>query len=786
MNTDSTEDLTVVREQARRFLDDHATPERLKALLDQPGAFDASAWEYAVQLGWPLLSAPQSLGGLGFGMAGLASLAEELGRKTVSMPLIPAYVCLASLQGSVAKDEVIAQIAADLTSGASKACLAFAETGESGLPLRPAVQLSGGKLIGVKAVTPFAAVADVALAHAWDGVAMALVLVPLAQVGVKRMLRPGIDQARAAAELTFDQAECIRLDGGDATAAVQQAWALAALATAFEQIGGAEAAMFMARDYALERTAFGQPIGRFQAIKHKIADMYWRIELARGCAIDALEAHAAEAAHWRGLSAAARIGAIDAYEYSAAENVQTHGGLGTTWEGMPQHHYRRSRALALELGALPSWRDALLREVNFQLQPVVDTVADPDQAGASNDELHAYRLRARRWLAKHASAYSGEVRSGLTFEQDLALGRRWQALKAEAGYAAINLPREWGGGGATELHKIVFGEEELRYHLPTEYFVISTSQVMAIFLRYAPDEFKKRLAPPAIRGEQIWCQMFSEPAAGSDLAAVRLKAVRETRDGVAGWRLDGQKLWTSWAQVAHWGFVVARSDATLPKHAGITTFFVDMASKGITVRPIRRMAGHADVNEVFFDGVFVPDGQRLGPEGKGFSVALEMLMIERVAGVYDESCGGVSLDRVVQLARDARIDGRPALADGQVRMALAHAFVERQGLRSIYRRAMAAVEMGREPGPEGAIRKLIMGRARQRLGALALDLLGAQGVCMDPHGDFRTDFAWSWIDPAARIAGGTDEVLLSTVAERVLGLPQDYRPDKNMPFNQIK
>jgi len=162
-----------------------------------------------------------------------------------------------------------------------------------------------------------------------------------------------------------------------------------------------------------------------------------------------------------------------------------------------------------------------------------------------------------------------------------------------------------------------------------------------------------------------------------------------------------------------------------------------------------------------------------------------MLMIERVAGVYDESIGGMSLNSLFEHAQHCEIAGAPAIADGEIRATLLEAYIERQGLRSIYRRGMAAVGGGKEPGPEAGIRKLIMGRARQRLGALALDLLGPDGVEMNPQGDFRTDFAWSWIDPAGRIAGGTDEVLLNTIAERVLGLPQDYRPDKNKPFKEL-
>jgi alkylation response protein AidB-like acyl-CoA dehydrogenase len=705
------------------------------------------------------------------------TLTELLGQKTASLPLIPAYVAIDALLQT--RSDLHEQLATRLASGELSACLAFAEPGESGIPQHPATTLTGTTVTGHKAISAFAAIADVALIHASNGHGQTeLVLVKLDQPGVTRTVQPGFDQARAGADLRFSNAEALPLGNH-----IERSLALAALATAFEQIGGAGTAMLMARDYALERQVFSQPIGRFQGIKHKIADMYWRIELARGCALDALQNFNAGASNWRGLSAAARIAATEAYEFTAQENIETHAGIGTTWEGMPQHYYRRSRALAQELGSVVSWRNTLLRQAHIeQPDPAPDTA---QEALGVSEELYAYRLQARAWLAQHAPAFTGEVRRGLSFADDLALGRRWQALKQQHGYAAINLPAKWGGGGKSELHKIIFGEEELRYQLPIEYFVISTAQIMAIFLRYAPESLRDELGPKAIRGEHIWCQMFSEPAAGSDLAAVRLKAERTTRAGVEGWTLNGQKLWTSWAQIAHYGFVVARTDGSVVKHKGITTFFVDMHAAGITVRPIRRMAGHDDVNEVFFDDVFIPDSQRLGPENKGFNVAMEMLMVERIAGVYDESIGGTSLDQLIALARTTTIDGKPAIADGQVRAVLAQGFIERQGLRNIYRRAMAAIESGTEPGPEGAIRKLIIGRARQRQGALALDLLGAQGLYMDPLGDFRTDFAWSWIDPAGRIAGGTDEVLLSTIGERVLGLPQDHRPDKDVPFNQL-
>ncbi|MES3021834.1 MAG: acyl-CoA dehydrogenase family protein [Pseudomonadota bacterium] len=394
-------------------------------------------------------------------------------------------------------------------------------------------------------------------------------------------------------------------------------------------------------------------------------------------------------------------------------------------------------------------------------------------------DLQAYRDQASAWLAEHAPKYSGAARKGLNFEQDLALGRAWQALKAANGYAGITLPVAYGGAGRSELEKIVFCEDEMRYELPLNYFSVSLGNPLPIMLRYAPEVERVRLGPAALRGEQIWCQLFSEPAAGTDLAALRLRA--EPCEG--GWRLNGQKVWTSWAQIADWGVVIARSDPTVPKHAGLTYFYLDMKTPGITVRPIRRLVDDPDLNEVFFDDVFVPDSQRLGAVGAGFRVAVETLMIERYA-VTDESGYGPTLDAFVELAKRSMLNDRPAIEDGEVRAVIAQAFLERQGLRSIHRRALAAIAAGKEPGAEGAMRKLLLGRTRQRLAALALDLLGADGVRLDDGATAVRDFALAWLDPSLRIAGGTDEVLVNTLAERILGLPQDYRPDKGVPFNQ--
>ena len=363
MTTEVDDTLSMIRDQAARLLSKNAAPEHLNALLDQASGFDRVLWASAVEQGWPAVSVPEELGGIGLGWRGLCTLMEEAGRKAVSIPLTSNAVTFTAALAS-GNAQLIERYANPLASGEIIASLAFSEPGDAGLGQRPNLQYVDGKLSGAKAQAAFAAIADVALVHADAAGETVLVLVPLDQPNVTRHVAATLDNARAAAGLEFNAASAQRL-GTSGDTAFAEATALAALATAFEQIGGASSCMEMARDYALERRAFGQPIGRFQAIKHKIADMYWRIEIARGCAFDALEAYEQKNPLWIGLAAAARLAAIEAFDFSARENIQTHGGLGVTWEAMPHHYYRRARCLALELGSSQSWRNHLLSSVGY-------------------------------------------------------------------------------------------------------------------------------------------------------------------------------------------------------------------------------------------------------------------------------------------------------------------------------------------------------------------------------------------------------------------------------------
>lgn len=362
------------------------------------------------------------------------------------------------------------------------------------------------------------------------------------------------------------------------------------------------------------------------------------------------------------------------------------------------------------------------------------------------------------------------------------LARRWQRRKFDAGYAGITIPRKFGGAGGTDIQKIIFHEEEGRFDLPFEFFAVSLGMPIPIVLHYSSEEERQRFIPAALKGDEIWCQLFSEPAAGSDLAALRTTA---ERDG-DGWRINGQKLWTSYAQVSDYGVIVARTDRNAAKHRGLTYFWIDMRSPGILVRPVKKMTGLSEVNEVFFDNVFVPDSQRYGEVNQGFAVAMHTLMVERFS-VLDMTGWAANLSLLLSTLNDRMIGGRPALEDSAVRDLIADVFVEQRALANINTRALAAIAAGGEPGPEGSINKLLIASKRQRLARIALDLIGPQGVALARGETARTDFAQSWLDsPSLRIAGGSDEILRNTIAEKILGLPQDHRPDKGIPFKDIR
>lgn len=395
-----------------------------------------------------------------------------------------------------------------------------------------------------------------------------------------------------------------------------------------------------------------------------------------------------------------------------------------------------------------------------------------------------YRLKVREWLDANAPRFAkanAEFRSDVLAR--LAAGKEWQALKATAGYAAITLPGAFGGGGRTTLQEVIYRREEARYDVPNEFFRIGLGMCIPTIIARGSDQQRERYARDAIVGKTVWCQLFSEPAAGSDLAGLRTRAARDAD----GWRINGQKVWTSVAHVADFGILLTRTDPAVPKHQGLTMFIVDMKAPGVSVRPIKQLSGESHFNEVFFEDVLIPDAGRIGSApGDGWNVAITTLMFERsMAGM---GLGFAGSREIVDLARRVDLGSRPAIEDGRIRERIADMWIKEQALHLLSARAQTALSNGAVPGPEQSINKVIEASHGQQSAYLAMDLLGEMGALT--HADLgvewrRIERSWTW-GAAMRVAGGTDEILRNIIAERVLGLPGDVRPDKNVAFNQLR
>jgi acyl-CoA dehydrogenase len=299
---------------------------------------------------------------------------------------------------------------------------------------------------------------------------------------------------------------------------------------------------------------------------------------------------------------------------------------------------------------------------------------------------------------------------------------------------------------------------------------------------WASEEHKRRLLPPLASGEEIWCQLFSEPAGGSDLAGLRTSAVKAD-DGSGDWIINGQKIWTSGAQHSQWGLLITRTNPDAPKHKGLTMFFLSMSTPGVEVRPIKQANGQSGFNEVYFTDVRIPDDQRLGAVGQGWEVSLTTLMNERLSIGSGMSTG---FPELFEFCLSAEIDGQPAVDDASVRSRLAQFAVKQSGLKYTGMRAITALSKGQTPGPENSIGKLVAGATMQELAMFALDIQGQSGAIQDESSPMNARFQQMLLrSPATRIEGGSDEILRNIIGERVLGLPGDIRVDKDVAFRDI-
>jgi alkylation response protein AidB-like acyl-CoA dehydrogenase len=707
-----TDEHRALADTAADFLARHDARAAARALLEAPEETLPAWWDDLVALGWLGLHVPEEHGGSGFGIEELVVVVEQMGRALAPGPFVPTVVASA----------VLAAVGGD----AAKAHLpALADGSRAGaVALGGEVTVDGGTASGPAGVVLGGGLADVLLVPAGDDVA----LVERGE-GVTVEVAPNLDPTRRSARVTLDGAPATVLPG-----ARRLLVDLARVVLAAEAVGLARACTDAAAAYAKERVQFGRPIGTFQAVKHHCANMAVATELATSAVWDAARAAAAGGDQLTYAAAVAATLAGPAADLCANLNTQVHGGIAITWEHDAHLFMRRATTL---LGLL-----------------------EPDRAARELTDLTRRGVTRERSveLPPEAEAFRAEVRAFAERVKDLPPDEQRREL-IDSGYAVPHWPKPWGReAGAVEQLVI---EQELAAAGITRPSYGITGWVILTLVQHANEDQIARWVRPALEQEVIWCQLFSEPDAGSDAAGVKTRATRVE----GGWLVNGQKVWTSGAHVAGMGFATVRTNPDAPKHEGITTMVIDMHAEGVEVRPLRMSNGGAEFNEVFFNDVFVPDDDVVGPVDGGWTVARATLGNESISIGGGE--GGMSLPGSALIPPfDANPD---RLAGGAGRIGRYIATHQAMDLLNL-RRAHRAVAGG-EPGPEGAITKLVLSELGHEAAAILTELTGPDVAFMDGAGALTGNLVL--MHRAMSIAGGTSEIKRNQIGERILGLPRD-------------
>lgn len=709
-----TEDHRTLADVAADFLADRGARAAARSLLETDVESLPSWWPELTELGWLGLHIDEEFGGSGFGLPELVVVVEQFGAAIAPGPFVPTVVASAAI-AAAADDTVKRELLPGLVDGTTVA----------GVGLDGQLTTSGASVTGtVRDVLGGGLAAVVLVAVGED-----LAIVRTDAKGVDVARPTPIDPTRRSAQVTFDAAPATIVTGGGRALIDAARVILGAEAT-----GVARAVTEMSADYARERKQFGRVIATFQAVKHHCANMLVETEVATAAVWDAARAEGNGADEYEYACAIAATLAVPAAVENAKLNIQVHGGIGFTWEHDAHLYFRRALAIEAILGRSEPARDVteLLRR-GVTLTRAVE-------------------------LPPEAESFRAAARTAVEAVATLDRSEQVRALVA-SGYAVPHWPAPWGrGAGAVE--QLVIEEEFARAGVKRPSYQI-TGWVILTLTQFATEDQKARWILPALNQELIWCQLFSEPDAGSDAAGVTTRATRV--DG--GWLVNGQKVWTTGAHLAALGLITVRTNPDAPKHQGITTMVVDMKAPGVSIRPLRMVNGGAEFNEVFFDDVFVPDDDVVGPVDGGWTVARGTLGNESVS--IGSGDGGVTMSPSTMIpAFDADPD---RLAGGAARVGRATARIiaaETLNLRSA-QRAVA----GGEPGPEGAVTKLLGSENIEEAAAIMFELAGADGAYLEGAG--ATGGFLQLMHRAMAIAGGTSEIKRNQIGERILGLPRD-------------
>ncbi len=727
------EDHLALLDAARRFSAARCPPAVARAAIDAEAEELPPFWAEMAALGWLGLHLSEADGGEGYGFGELAVVVEELGRVAAPGPALPTMWASAAIRDGGGGSSLLAELAAGRMVGS--------------VALRPPLDGRAAadgtvQVTGTAAPVLCGALADVLVAPVLVGEEERWYALPRGAGAVRAL--DSLDPTRRLAAIELAAVD-VGPDNHLPTLTRARVEALGAALAAAECAGGAAWCVETASAYAAVRRQFGRPIGQFQAVKHRCADMLVAVEQARAVAwdaamaLDAGEVGADEAA----LSAAAAGAvALDAFARVAKDCIQVLGGIGFTWEHDAHLYLRRAMALRQLLGGASPWRQV---------------PAPAALAGARRRLTLDLPAEAERVLAE-VRAFADEVAAGPAEDQ--------RSRVVGGGYLVPHWPPPWGRD-ASAVEQLVIDEELHRARIRLPHLQVGAWAAPTIAV-HGTVEQQERWVRPTLLGEISWCQLFSEPEAGSDLAALTTSATRT--DG--GWLLNGQKVWTTMADQADWGICLVRSNPAAPKHLGITYVVVDMQSPGIDIRPLRELTGLAMFNEVFLDDVFVPDDCVIGEVDGGWPLARTTLANERVAMGRGSSFGG-GIEALLGLVSDRIAEGQlhpdPLLLD-QLGALVAEAHsVAVLGLRSTHRSVSGAA-----PGPEASVRKLLGVEHDQRTQELGLSLLGPEGATtMGAAGQWTFGFL---ANRCLTIAGGTSEIQRNVIGERLLGLPRDPEP----------
>src|SRR5215472_2227392 len=688
-----------------------------RALLTAEAEELPSFWPDLGALGWLGLHVPEEYGGSGFGLPELVIVAEEFGRSAAPGPFVPTVIASAVL-AAVGPAELQGAWLPGLADGSVVGAFTLAAD----------ISVSDGLASGEAGTVLSGHLADVLLAGVGDDVAV----IDCRGGGVTTKVPASLDPARRAARVTLEGAHAQVIPGGRA-----QLVNLARLVLAAEATGVARECTQSAAAYAKVREQFGRPIAMFQAVKHHCANMLVETELATAAVWDAARAAGAPGSGGVQVTLTAAMAAtlaLAAADLCAQLNIQVHGGIGFTWEHDAHLYLRRATAI----------------------QAIIDTEA---AAIDVTDEVRRGVKRDRHVdLPPEAEPIAAAVREVIDRVRDLEETARRKAL-IESGYVMPHWPKPWGRD-AGAIEQLVIEQEFAAAGIKRPGYGI-TGWVILTLIQYATPEQVARWVVPALNHEVIWCQLFSEPDAGSDAAGVKTRATRVE----GGWVINGQKVWTSGAHVARYGLATVRTDPSVPKHAGITMMVIDMHAKGVSVRPLKMATGNSDFNEVFFTDVVIPDDDVVGPVNGGWTVARATLGNESVSIGGGE--GGMSLPPTTFIEP---LDAHPErLAGGSGRVGRHISRV--QAMTALNLRSAHRAVAGGGPGPEGNITKLVLSETGHEAAAILVALAGPELAFLEGPGGLAAMMALG--HRAMSIAGGTSEIKRNQIGERILGLPRD-------------